>query len=300
MQGYEVTQNSTAYPLTFLLISSTDHITGLTGATPTVTISKNGGAYAAPAGAISEIGNGLYKVAGNATDTNTLGPIWLHATATGADPTDPCFPCVAVNPQSTGYGLVDVSANVAQWNGSAVATPNHAGYPLVDIAYILGTTSAGTAGYVGIDWAHVNAPTTTLILSGTTISTSQAVASVSGAVGSVTGNVGGNVAGSTASVTGAVGSVTGLTTSTIAAAVLATPAHPLATDSSGNSLISLTQSIPASNTAQTVGDALNASRAQGFGAWTVAGTTLTLYAGDGVTVVRTFTLNSSTAPTSRT
>ena len=45
-------------------------------------------------------------------------------------------------------------------------------------------------GGAGVDWANVEAPTTTLALTGTTISTSQVVASVSGAVGSVTGSVG--------------------------------------------------------------------------------------------------------------
>lgn len=71
----------------------------------------------------------------------------------------------------------------------------------VDIGKILGTASAGAAGAVSIDWAQVKNPTSTVGLSGTTISTSQVVASVTGAVGSVTGAVG--------SVTGAVGSVTG-------------------------------------------------------------------------------------------
>lgn len=55
-----------------------------------------------------------------------------------------------------------------------------------------------TTGEVGIDWANVGSPTTTLNLSGTTVST------VSGTVGSVTGNVGGNVVGSVASVSGGV------------------------------------------------------------------------------------------------
>jgi hypothetical protein len=63
--------------------------------------------------------------------------------------------------------------------------------------------------------------------------------------------------------------------------------------------IDLTQAVPTSNMAQTVGDALNAARAQGFGKWTVSGTTLTLYANDGTTAVRTFTLDSSSAPTQR-
>lgn len=86
----------------------------------------------------------------------------------------------------------------------------------VDIGSIKGTASTGTAGYVGIDWSHVNAPTATVGLSGTTVGTATAVGSVSGsvgsvtgAVGSVTGNVGGNVTGSVGSVLGSVASVTG-------------------------------------------------------------------------------------------
>ncbi len=68
----------------------------------------------------------------------------------------------------------------------------------------------------------------------------------------------------------------------------------------GNSPIDLTQAVPTTgNTAHTVGDALNAARAQGFGKWVVSETTLTLYANDGSTVVHTFTLDSATAPTSR-
>jgi hypothetical protein len=97
-------------------------------------------------------------------------------------------------------------------------------------------------------------------------------------------------------------------------------AYEIATDSSGRVLLqptqtgvtiptvtsvttanlNLAQAIPTSNAAQTVGDALNAARAQGFGKWTLSGTTLTLYAGDGTTVVRTFTLDSSSSPTQRT
>lgn len=104
--GYPLKQSQTAQNLVFLLVSSTDHITGVTGATPTVTLSKNGGAFAAPAGAVTEIGDGWYKVAGNATDAETLGPLLLHATATGADPVDEEFYVVAFDPQSaTNLGL---------------------------------------------------------------------------------------------------------------------------------------------------------------------------------------------------
>ena len=51
------------------------------------------------------------------------------------------------------------------------------------------TSASATAGYSGVDWGKVTSATSTLNLSGTTISTSQAVASVSGAVGSVTSRV---------------------------------------------------------------------------------------------------------------
>lgn len=110
MQGYDVQQSTTAFPLVFLLISSTDHITGLTGATVTVTLSKSGGAFASPSGGVTEIANGWYKVAGNATDTGTLGPLALHATASGADPTDALYPVVSYNPQSSTAFITSIAS----------------------------------------------------------------------------------------------------------------------------------------------------------------------------------------------
>lgn len=71
-------------------------------------------------------------------------------------------------------------------------------------------------------------------------------------------------------------------------------------DLEATSYLDTTQAIPTSNTAETIGDALNAARAQGFGKWVISGTSLTLYANDGTTAVRTFTLNSASNPTSRT
>ena len=63
--------------------------------------------------------------------------------------------------------------------------------------------------------------------------------------------------------------------------------------------IDFTQTFPNSNTPQTVGDALNAARSSGFGKWVLNDKTLTLYGADNTTVVKTFTLNSSTFPTER-
>lgn len=87
-----ILKGSTGTPLQFLMVQSADHIAALTGASPTVKIGKNGGTGASPTGTVSEVDStnlpGLYQVAGNATDTNTAGPIWLHATAASGDPVD--------------------------------------------------------------------------------------------------------------------------------------------------------------------------------------------------------------------
>lgn len=63
--------------------------------------------------------------------------------------------------------------------------------------------------------------------------------------------------------------------------------------------LDMNQAVPTTNAAHCVGDALNAARAQGFGKWMLQGGTLTIYAADGVTAVKTFTLNPATNPTSR-
>jgi hypothetical protein len=96
-----LTQNQTAESLTFFMADSVDGKTGRIGLTPTVTLSKNGGAFASAVGAVTEVANGWYKVAGNATDSNTLGPLVLHATASGADPADKEYQVVAYNPRDT-------------------------------------------------------------------------------------------------------------------------------------------------------------------------------------------------------
>ncbi len=91
----KIQQSTTAYKIPFFMTQSADHVTGLTGASPTVTLSKNGGAFGAAAGAVTEISSGWYAVAGNSTDNNTLGPLALHATAASGDPTDTLHEVVA-------------------------------------------------------------------------------------------------------------------------------------------------------------------------------------------------------------
>ena len=75
----ELHQNATDKVITFLMVSSSNHIDGVTGLTPAVEISKNGGVFAAPAGAVSEVAHGIYKLTPTAADTNTPGSLFLHA-----------------------------------------------------------------------------------------------------------------------------------------------------------------------------------------------------------------------------
>lgn len=85
----DLTQNA-PYPKSFLMVLSSDHITGATGLSPlpAVQISKAGGAFNAPAGVVTELGFGWYSVAFTSADTNTLGDLAFHASAAGCDATD--------------------------------------------------------------------------------------------------------------------------------------------------------------------------------------------------------------------
>lgn len=103
-------------------------------------------------------------------------------------------------------------------------------------------------------------------------------------------------------------STTGLATATdVTNAVTAIEAHGDSTWATaagfavpGDAMtLDMTQVVPMSNTAQTVGDALNAARAQGFGVWTITGTSLVMLGGDNATVVRTFTLTVAPGNDSR-
>jgi hypothetical protein len=92
----KIQQSTTAYPLVFKMVQE-DHLTAATDLTITATLSKNGATFGAAAGAVTEIGNGYYKVAGNATDSNTLGKLVLHTEADGADDKDTEFEVVVEN-----------------------------------------------------------------------------------------------------------------------------------------------------------------------------------------------------------
>lgn len=100
-----------------------------------------------------------------------------------------------------GAGTLSCDATSGIWTYVPTQAETNAGFFIVAVykasctalSKTVITSASPTVGYAGLDWSVITAPTTTVNLSGTTISTSQAVASVAG-------NVGGNVLGSVASV----------------------------------------------------------------------------------------------------
>jgi hypothetical protein len=80
-----ILEKSTATLITFLLVDATDDETSETGKSPSVQLSKNGGAFAAATNSPSEIGLGWYKLALTTAETDTEGPLLVDVTAVGAD-----------------------------------------------------------------------------------------------------------------------------------------------------------------------------------------------------------------------
>lgn len=141
-------QSDSTYPLEFLMLDSGDHITGKTGLSPTVTLSKNGGSFASPSGAVTEIANGWYKVAGNATDTNTVGPLVLHASSSGADPTDRAFAVVPWNPfDAVRLGLTALPNAAAEASGGLITRGTSTGQLAVTAGAVTTGTNSDKTGY---------------------------------------------------------------------------------------------------------------------------------------------------------
>src|SRR3990167_9875134 len=83
-----ILKQSTAANLPVLMVLSSDHITGSTGATLTIAASKNGAAFAAITPTVTELANGWYSLALTTAHTDTAGALVLHVTAGSSDPAD--------------------------------------------------------------------------------------------------------------------------------------------------------------------------------------------------------------------
>lgn len=88
-------KQSAAFSRPVLMVDSTDHVSGKTGLTLTITASKDGAAFAGISPTVTELATGWYKVALTSSHTDTLGALCLHVTGTGADATDVCDQVIA-------------------------------------------------------------------------------------------------------------------------------------------------------------------------------------------------------------
>lgn len=82
MRTYD--QNKARNVMVFMS-DETDGETGLTGLTLTLTLSKDGAAFASISPTVTERTGGWYSVALTASHTSTIGDLVLKATATGAN-----------------------------------------------------------------------------------------------------------------------------------------------------------------------------------------------------------------------
>lgn len=106
-------KDSNSKKIIFLMILKSDHVTGATGKTLTVTVSKNGAAFGAGGGSVAELAGGAYAYTPSAGDVDTLGPILFRATETDCDD---CFiegVVLAVDPYAVKFGLNDLAAGAA-------------------------------------------------------------------------------------------------------------------------------------------------------------------------------------------
>lgn len=109
----EIAQDSTPV-ITFWLVKDTDYVTGDGGETPSVKVSKNGGAFASIDNSVSEISDGLYKFTLSSDETDTVGDLNILAENTGSAPW-------RQTRQVTAAAAGTVSATLSQSERNAIA-----------------------------------------------------------------------------------------------------------------------------------------------------------------------------------
>jgi hypothetical protein len=133
--------------------------TALTISQADVRLAKNGGDLAQKndAASLTHDEIGIYDCALNTTDTNTLGILSLFVHESGALPVRMDFMVLAANIYDSLIGGGDLlQIDLAQWLGTAAATPTVAGVPEVDLTHWIGVAAATptVAGVPEVDVTH--------------------------------------------------------------------------------------------------------------------------------------------------
>jgi hypothetical protein len=147
---------STSRVVMLKLFLSSDHVTAATGKTVAVKISKAGGAFADPnAGATNatEVGNGWYKVTLDTTDTNAEGDLVVRGTAASCDDAERVFAVV----KATNGGLTalpDAAAEAAGGlftRGSGAGQVNQSANGQIDVNTVAMAANVITATAIAAD-----------------------------------------------------------------------------------------------------------------------------------------------------
>ena len=308
-----------------LLVDITDGFTPEVGIlTPTINVSKNGNTSTSGTGTWTEIGNGQYYYEFTAGEVDTLGWISLNINkATVSRDFNAVIHCVAYDAYaSTNLGLSNIDTTFSSRMATFTLPSNFSSLAINGS----GGMTVGTNNDKTISSSITIAPGSTsqsieiyLGLTGITYQTSGLQAyyvrnrSVPVQITLVNQtNDGSWTSGGFAEINST--TMPGLYRLDVPNAAFASGSsdvtiHVRGVTGGDESIVNvnlaytqvdMTQSVPTSNTAHTIGDALNAARAYGFGKWVISGATLSLYASDNTTVIKTFTLDSGSYPTSRT
>lgn len=265
---------------TGLTISNTDIKIWKTGAT-TLADKNSGGA--------THISGGIYYAVLDATDTDTLGPLVIFVQESGALPVRLECVVLAANVYDSGVAASDVlQVDVAQWLGTAPATPTVAGVPEVDVTHVAGSTS---------DVSTIPASVAAILVdTGTTLDGRLPAALVSGRIDASVGAMAANVMTAAAA---AADLTTELQSGLATAAALTTIDDFLDTEIAAI-LAAVTgaieDSVPADGSRPTPRQALYMIT-QFLYERAVSGTTVTVNKVDGTTALLTLTLDDGTTPT---
>lgn len=213
-----ILKQSTAYTRLFVMVLSSDHITGATGTSPIVALSKAGAILTTAGGTVAEVTGGLgwYKVSLTTADTSAVGDLAFHITATSCDPTDfvdqvstqILGDTLTANATQLGGQTVTATAGISFAGGFVASTGGSVttitGNVNGSVASVVAAVTIATGSKVDVDTIKtnpvVNAGTVTFPTNATLASTTNITA---GTIGTVSGNVNGSV--------GSVGSAVAIT-----------------------------------------------------------------------------------------
>lgn len=145
-------------------VDATDGITAETGLTltqPDIRLKKNGGAWAQKAAAqtLTHEENGFYEVTLDATDTDTLGQLFLAVFESGAVPVWHEFQVVPANVWDSLFGADLLQVDSTQLLGTAYATPTVAGVQEVDLTHVSGSAMNTATAQIGVNVVQVKTQT---------------------------------------------------------------------------------------------------------------------------------------------